>query len=76
MAPLVEEFRGLKPLRFPSVFETVVNRMACQQLSLLVGTLLLSRLAHKYGRALGLRTTRRQRDESAAALADATNSKQ
>jgi DNA-3-methyladenine glycosylase II len=53
LAPLVEEFRGLKPPRFPSVFETVVNGIACQQLSLLVGILLLSRLAHKYGRALG-----------------------
>jgi DNA-3-methyladenine glycosylase II len=52
LAPLVEEFRGLKPPRFPTVFETVVNGIACQQLSLLVGILLLSRLAHKYGRVL------------------------
>jgi len=53
LAPLVEEFRGLKPPRFPTVFETVVNGIACQQLSLVVGILLLSRLAHKYGRVLG-----------------------
>ncbi len=53
LAPLVEEFRGHKPPRFPTVFEAVVNGIACQQLSLLVGILLLSRLAHKYGRAVG-----------------------
>lgn len=53
LAPLVEEFRGLKPPRFPTVFEAVVNGIACQQLSLLVGILLLSRLAYKCGRAVG-----------------------
>lgn len=53
LAPLVEEFRGLKPPRFPTVFEAVVNGIACQQLSLLVGILLLSRLTHKYGRTVG-----------------------
>jgi DNA-3-methyladenine glycosylase II len=53
LAPLVEEFRGLKPPRFPTVFETVANGIACQQLSLIVGILLLSRLAHKYGRVVG-----------------------
>lgn len=47
--PLVEEFRGLKPPQFPTVFETVANGIACQQLSLLVGILLLSRLARKVG---------------------------
>ena len=46
---LVDEFRGLKPPRFPTVFEALANGIACQQLSLLVGILLLSRLAHKIG---------------------------
>jgi DNA-3-methyladenine glycosylase II len=46
---LVEEFRGLKPPQFPTVFESVVNGIACQQLSLLVGILLLSRLARRAG---------------------------
>lgn len=46
---LVEEFRGLKPPQFPTVFEAVANGIACQQLSLLVGILLLSRLAHEVG---------------------------
>jgi DNA-3-methyladenine glycosylase II len=53
IAPLVEEFRGLKPPRFPTVFEAVANGIACQQLSLLVGILLLSRLAGKYGGMIG-----------------------
>jgi DNA-3-methyladenine glycosylase II len=46
---LIDEFRGLKPPQFPTVFEAVTNGVACQQLSLLVGILLLSRLAHKIG---------------------------
>jgi DNA-3-methyladenine glycosylase II len=49
LRPLVEEFRGLKPPQFPTVFEAVVNGIACQQLSLLVGILLLSRLAQRVG---------------------------
>ncbi len=44
LAPLVERFRGLKPPRFPTVFEAVVNGIACQQLSLTVGITLLTRL--------------------------------
>ena len=42
---LAERFRGVKPPRFPSVFEAVVNAFACQQLSLEVGIQLLNRLA-------------------------------
>lgn len=49
LQPLVDEFRGLKPPRFPTVFEAVANDIACQQLSLLVGILLLSRLAYRFG---------------------------
>lgn len=48
---LVEKFRGVKPPRFPTIFETLSNAFACQQLSLGVGLALLSRLA----RACGLR---------------------
>ncbi len=42
---LAREFRGLKPPRFPTVFEALVNAIACQQLSLIVGLELLGRLA-------------------------------
>jgi DNA-3-methyladenine glycosylase II len=42
---LAKQFRGVKPPRFPTVFETLVNAFACQQLSLVVGLELLNRLA-------------------------------
>ena len=46
---LLQPFRGVKPPRFPSVFEALVNAVACQQLSLTVGIHLLNRLAAEYG---------------------------
>jgi DNA-3-methyladenine glycosylase II len=42
---LAQRFRGMKPPRFPTVFEAIVNAFACQQLSLEVGLELLNRLA-------------------------------
>ena len=42
---LAHRFRGLKPPRFPTLFEALVNAIACQQLSLVVGLELLNRLA-------------------------------
>lgn len=46
---LADQFRGVKPPRFPTVFETLVNAFACQQLSLVVGLELLNRLAEVCG---------------------------
>lgn len=46
---LVDRFRGLKPPRFPSVFEALVNGISCQQLSLTVGIELLNRLCRACG---------------------------
>ena len=46
---LTAQFRGLKPPRFPTVFEAVVNGIACQQLSLAVGITLLNRLSAACG---------------------------
>jgi DNA-3-methyladenine glycosylase II len=51
LRPLVDRFQGLKPPRFPSVFECLVNAIACQQLTLTVGIGLLNRLAEGYGPA-------------------------
>jgi DNA-3-methyladenine glycosylase II len=48
---LVGRFRGLKPPRFPTLFEALVNAVACQQLSLAVGIHLLNRLAAAFGPA-------------------------
>jgi DNA-3-methyladenine glycosylase II len=45
LRPLADKFRGMKPPRFPTAFEAVVNAFACQQLSLEVGLELLNRLA-------------------------------
>lgn len=53
LARMVERFRGLKPPRFPTVFEALVNAISCQQLSLAVGIILLGRLTAAYGRANG-----------------------
>ena len=46
---LTQEFRGVKPPRFPSLFEALVNAIACQQLSLTVGIHLLNRLTQAFG---------------------------
>jgi len=52
LGPLAGRLRGLKPPRFPTVFEALVNGVACQQLSLDVGIHLLNRLAADRGRAV------------------------
>jgi DNA-3-methyladenine glycosylase II len=46
---LVDGLRGFKPPRFPSVFEALVNAIACQQLTLTLGIHLLNRLAAAFG---------------------------
>ena len=50
---LVRRLCGLKPPRFPSVLEAVVNAIACQQLSLEVGVHLLNRLTTSWGCPVG-----------------------
>lgn len=49
LAALAQRFRGLKPPRFPSVFEALANAIACQQISLEAGLALLNRLAVAFG---------------------------
>jgi DNA-3-methyladenine glycosylase II len=46
---LAQRFYGVKPPRVPTVFETVANGVACQQLSLAVGITLLNRLSEAWG---------------------------
>ncbi len=43
------QFRGLKPPQFPTYFETLVNAIACQQITLTVGIRLLNRLTEACG---------------------------
>lgn len=54
LAALADRFRGVKPPRFPTVFEALVNAFACQQLSLVVGLELLNRLAALCGAGRGV----------------------
>ena len=53
LRPLADRFKGMKPPRFPTMFEAVVNAVACQQLSLEVGLELLNRLATVSSARLG-----------------------
>lgn len=51
---LIGRFRGVKPPRFPTTFEILVNAFACQQVSLNVGLLLLNRLAKNFGASINI----------------------
>ncbi len=55
LSALADRFSGFKPPRFSSIFETLVNGIACQQISLIVGITLLNRLSAAYGLAVGER---------------------
>jgi DNA-3-methyladenine glycosylase II len=46
---LAQRFRGMKPPRFATVFESLVNAIACQQITLTQGIRLLNRLGANYG---------------------------
>ena len=52
LSVLAERFRGLKPPRFPTLFEALVNAIACQQITLTFGIRVLNRLAERYGLVL------------------------
>ena len=45
LAALADRFQGFRPPRFSSLFEALSNAIACQQLSLHVGIILLNRMA-------------------------------
>lgn len=71
LGDLVRRFRGLKPPRFPTVYESLLCAFACQQVSLVVGVLLLNRLAENYGLAVeknGGRTCAFPRPQDLAAV--------
>jgi DNA-3-methyladenine glycosylase II len=46
---LAERFRGVKPPRYPTVFEALVNAITCQQFTLTAGIRLLNRLVTSVG---------------------------
>src|SRR5688500_6733141 len=45
LGQLAQLFRGLKPPRFATVFEALINAFACKQVTLSLGIQLLNRLA-------------------------------
>jgi DNA-3-methyladenine glycosylase II len=49
IGPLVERFCGMRPPRFPTIFEGLLNSIACQQVTLDLGILLLNRLSERFG---------------------------
>lgn len=48
---LAKQFYGVQPTRYPTLFEALVNAVACQQVSLDAGIALMNRLSEKYGLA-------------------------
>jgi DNA-3-methyladenine glycosylase II len=48
---LAIRFRGMRPPRFPTIFEALVNGVACQQLSLEAGLSSLNKLVAAHGQA-------------------------
>ena len=52
LSHLVIQFKGLKPPRFPSIFEALVNAISCQQLSLDAGLQIQNRFAQHIGKKM------------------------
>jgi len=49
LRPLAERLRGMKPVRYPTVFEAFANAVACQLVSLSAGMHVLNRIAEALG---------------------------
>lgn len=49
LGPIATSLRGLKPPRYESIFEALVNAVTCQQITLTVGLRILSRLTEACG---------------------------
>jgi DNA-3-methyladenine glycosylase II len=52
LGPLASRFRGFKPPRYATLFEALLNGIACQQVTLNLGVHMLNRLAAVCGLAL------------------------
>jgi DNA-3-methyladenine glycosylase II len=71
LAILARRFRGVKPPRFPSLLEALVNGIACQQFTLASGIQLLNRLVEDFGpsaRGTGIRAHAFPSSEELAAV--------
>jgi DNA-3-methyladenine glycosylase II len=49
LASLARRFKGLKPPRYPSLFEALANAITCQQITLTLGIHMLNRIAQRWG---------------------------
>jgi DNA-3-methyladenine glycosylase II len=58
LGPLAGRFRGMKPPRFLTGFECLVNAIACQQFSLASGIQILNRFSESFGRSFQSGDTR------------------
>jgi DNA-3-methyladenine glycosylase II len=47
--PVARQFLGVKPPRYPNIFEALINAIACQQVSLDAGIAVLNRLCEAFG---------------------------
>jgi DNA-3-methyladenine glycosylase II len=70
IGPLAARFRGMRPPRFPNVFEGLINSIACQQVTLDLGIILLNRLSQRFGPHLVDQDVVRHAFPAAADLAD------
>jgi DNA-3-methyladenine glycosylase II len=52
LGPMVRRLQGLRPPRFPTVWEALLNGVACQQVSLASGLAALGRLGERYPAAV------------------------
>lgn len=52
LTSMVRQFKGLKPPRFPSIFEALVNAISCQQLSLDAGLQIQNRFVQYVGKSM------------------------
>jgi DNA-3-methyladenine glycosylase II len=57
LRPIARKFRGLKPVAYPSLFEALVNGIACQQVTLTFGIQLLNRLIEACGHPIEVNDT-------------------
>jgi DNA-3-methyladenine glycosylase II len=70
IGPIVKRFAGVRPPRFPTVFEGLVNSIACQQVSLDLGIVLLNRLSERFGAQFVTRSAVQYAFPTPADLAD------
>ncbi|HWN57139.1 MAG TPA: AlkA N-terminal domain-containing protein [Methylomirabilota bacterium] len=52
LRPLADRLRGMKPVRYPTVFEAFANAVVCQLISVTAGMSVLNRLAEAFGKSM------------------------